>query len=120
MLRNKIVHFKKIYKFDFDHFLIKCIVFGLVVITIKDRTFNLYLIKIDKPLLNFWTEKCFQTRAKGSLQRVIGHWTLQMCVYRFEKWTKEMIFFECSKYRSNAAVTSFRKVHFLQYNFTFL
>ena len=31
MLRNKIVRFKKIYKFYFDHFLIKCTVFVLNV-----------------------------------------------------------------------------------------
>ena len=31
MLRNKIVRFKKIYKFYFDHFFIKCTVFVLIV-----------------------------------------------------------------------------------------
>ena len=31
MLTDKIVRFKKIYKFDFDHFLIKCTVFVLIV-----------------------------------------------------------------------------------------
>ena len=31
MLRNKIVRFKKIYNFDFDHFFIKCTVFVLIV-----------------------------------------------------------------------------------------
>ena len=46
MLRNKIVHFKKIYKFDSHHFLIKCIVFGLVVInTTKDKKFD-FLVKL--------------------------------------------------------------------------
>ena len=41
MLRNKNVRFKKIYKFYFDHFLIKCTVFVLIVInTIKNQKFN--------------------------------------------------------------------------------
>ena len=31
MFRNKIVRFKKIYKFYFDHFLIKCTVFVLIL-----------------------------------------------------------------------------------------
>ena len=41
MLKNRIVRFKKIYKFYFDHFLIKCIVFVIIVInTIKNQKFN--------------------------------------------------------------------------------
>ena len=41
MLRNKIVRFKQIYKFYFDHFLINCTVFVLIVInTIKNQKFN--------------------------------------------------------------------------------
>ena len=41
MLGSKIVHFKEIYKFDFDHFLIKCTVFVLIEInTIKNQKFN--------------------------------------------------------------------------------
>ena len=46
MLRNKIVRFQKIYKFYFDHFLIKCTVFVLIVInTIKNQKFN-FLAKL--------------------------------------------------------------------------
>ena len=41
MLRNKIVRFKKIYKFYFDHFLIKCTVFILILKNvIKNQKFN--------------------------------------------------------------------------------
>ena len=41
MLRNKIVRFKKIYKFYFDHFLIKCKVFVLdVKNVIKNQKLN--------------------------------------------------------------------------------
>ena len=41
ILRNKIVRFKKIYKFYFDHFLIKCTVFVLIVKNvIKNQKFN--------------------------------------------------------------------------------
>ena len=41
MLRRKIVHLKKIYKFDFDHFLIKRTVFVLIVKNvIKNQKFN--------------------------------------------------------------------------------
>ena len=41
MLRNKIIHFKKIYKFSFDHFFIKCTVFVLnVKNVIKNQKFN--------------------------------------------------------------------------------
>ena len=41
MLRSKIVHLKKNYNFDFDHFLIKCTVFVIIVInTIKNQKFN--------------------------------------------------------------------------------
>ena len=40
-LRNKIVRFNKIYKFYFDHFLIKYTVFVLIVInTIKNKKFD--------------------------------------------------------------------------------
>ena len=38
MLRSKIVNLKQIYKFYFDHFLIKCTVFVIIVInTIKNQ-----------------------------------------------------------------------------------
>ena len=41
MLKNKIVRFKKIYKFYFDHFLMKCTVFVLIVKNvIKNQKFN--------------------------------------------------------------------------------
>ena len=41
MLRSKIVHLKKIYNFDFDHFLIKLTVFVLIVKNvIKNKKFN--------------------------------------------------------------------------------
>ena len=41
MLRRKIVHLKKIYNFDFDHFLIKQTVFVLIVKNvIKNQNFN--------------------------------------------------------------------------------
>ena len=41
MLRSKIVHLKKIYNFDFDHFLIKRTVFILIVKNvIKNQKFN--------------------------------------------------------------------------------
>ena len=41
MLRNTIIRFKKIYKFYFDHFLIKCTVFVLnVTNVIKSQKFN--------------------------------------------------------------------------------
>ena len=41
MLRRKIVHLKKIYNFDFDHFLIKRTVFVLIVKNvIKNQKFN--------------------------------------------------------------------------------
>ena len=41
VLRSKIVHLKKIYNFDFDHFLIKCTVFVLIVKNvIKNQKFN--------------------------------------------------------------------------------
>ena len=41
MLRNKIIRFKKIYKFYFDHFLTKCTVFVLIVKNvIKNQKFN--------------------------------------------------------------------------------
>ena len=40
-VKNEIVRFKKIYKFDFDHFLIKCTVFVLIVkIVIQNQKFN--------------------------------------------------------------------------------
>ena len=41
MLTSKIVHLKKIYNFDFDHFLIKRTVFVLIVKNvIKNQKFN--------------------------------------------------------------------------------
>ena len=41
MLRSKIVRFKKIYKFCYDHFWIKCTVFVLIVKNvIKNQKFN--------------------------------------------------------------------------------
>ena len=41
MLRNKIVRFKQIYKFNFDHFLIKQTVFVLIEENvIKNQKFN--------------------------------------------------------------------------------
>ena len=41
MLRSKIVHLKEIYNFDFDHFLIKCTLFFLIVKNvIKNQKFN--------------------------------------------------------------------------------
>ena len=41
MLKSKIVHLKKIYNFYFDHFLIKCTVFVLIVNNvIKNQKFN--------------------------------------------------------------------------------
>ena len=41
MLRSKIVHLKKIYNFDFDHFFIKRTVFVLIVKNvIKNQKFN--------------------------------------------------------------------------------
>ena len=41
MLKSKIVHLKKIYNFDFDHFLIKRTVFVLIVKNvIKNQKFN--------------------------------------------------------------------------------
>ena len=41
MLKSKIVHLKKIYNFDFDHFFIKCTVFVLIVKNvIKNQKFN--------------------------------------------------------------------------------
>ena len=41
MLRRKIVHLKKIYNFDFNHFLIKRTVFVLIVKNvIKNQKFN--------------------------------------------------------------------------------
>ena len=41
MLKSKIVHLKKIYNFDFDHFLIKRTVFVLIVKNvIKNKKFN--------------------------------------------------------------------------------
>ena len=58
MLRNKIVRSKKIYKFDSNHFLIECIVFGLVVInTIKDQTFN-FLAKLYGMWKNVTNKSC--------------------------------------------------------------
>ena len=43
MLRNKIIRFKKIYEFYFDHFLIKRTVFGLIIInTIKNQKLNFF------------------------------------------------------------------------------
>ena len=41
MLKSKIVHLKKIYNFDFDHFLIKRTVFVLIVKSvIQNKKFN--------------------------------------------------------------------------------
>ena len=41
MLKSKIVHLKKIYTFDFDHFLIKRTVFVLIVKNvIQNQKFN--------------------------------------------------------------------------------
>ena len=41
MLKNKIVRIEKIYKFYFDHFLIKCTVFvSIVKNVIKNQKFN--------------------------------------------------------------------------------
>ena len=41
MLRSKIIHLKKIYNFDFDHFLIKRTVFILIAKNvIKNKKFN--------------------------------------------------------------------------------
>ena len=41
MLRSKILHLKKIYNFDFDHFLIKRTVFVLIVKNVnKNQKFN--------------------------------------------------------------------------------
>ena len=40
MLRSKIVHLKKIYNFDFDHFLIKRTVFVLIVKNVKKSIFR--------------------------------------------------------------------------------
>ena len=48
MLKSKIIHLKKIYNFDFDHFLIKRTVFVLIVKNvIKNQKFNFP----DKPFL---------------------------------------------------------------------
>ena len=55
MLRNKFIRFKKIYKFYFDHFLIKCTVFVLnVKNVIKNQKFNFLdkLCDIQKMLRN--------------------------------------------------------------------
>ena len=41
MLTSKIIHLKEIYNFDFDHFLIKCTVFVLIMKTvIKNQKLN--------------------------------------------------------------------------------
>ena len=48
MLQNKIVRFKNIYKSYFDHFLIKCTVFVIIVInTIKNQKFNFLVIHYE-------------------------------------------------------------------------
>ena len=42
MLKSKIIQLKEIYNFDFDHFLIKCSFFDVIVInTIKNQKFNI-------------------------------------------------------------------------------
>ena len=54
MLRNKIVRLKKIYKFDLEHFLIKCTVFVLIAInTIKNQKFY-YKFKFFDKLYGVW------------------------------------------------------------------
>ena len=56
MFISKIVHLKEIYNFDFDHFLVKCTVFVLIVKnTIKNQKFNL-LTK----LYGVWKNVCFK------------------------------------------------------------
>ena len=53
MLRNKIVNLKKIYKFYFDHFLIKCTVFVLIIkilLKIKNYIFSPNFIGCEKML----------------------------------------------------------------------
>ena len=57
MLRNKIIRFKKIYKFYFDHFLIKCAVF---VLNVKNVIKNQKLNFSDK-LCNI-QKKCWETK----------------------------------------------------------
>ena len=69
MLKSKIVRLKGIYNFDFDHFLIKCTIFVLIVInTIKNKKFNFpdKLCDIRK--------KCYQTKlfvSKRSINLVL-------------------------------------------------
>ena len=59
MLRSKIVHLKKIYNFDFDHFLIKRTVFVLIVKNvIKNQKFN-FLAKLYGMWKNFKNKSCF-------------------------------------------------------------
>ena len=53
MLKSKIVHLKEIYKFDFDHFLIKCTVFVLIMKNIfKNQKFIFPLKHCEKMLRN--------------------------------------------------------------------
>ena len=58
MLRNKIVRFKKIYNFDFDHFLIKCTVFVLILNNvIKNQKFN-FPDKLTIYVKNVYEQNC--------------------------------------------------------------
>ena len=58
MLRNKIVCFKKIYEFNFDHFLIKCTVFVIIVKNvIKNQKFY-FLAKLYGVWKNFRNKSC--------------------------------------------------------------
>ena len=56
MLKNKIVRFKKIYKFYFDHLLIKCTIFVLIMKNvIKNQKYN-SLVKLNSRKLKFFGE----------------------------------------------------------------
>ena len=62
MLRNKIVRFKKSYKFYFDHFLIKCTVFVLnVKNVIKNQKFN-FSDKLCDVQKKCWGTKLFVSK----------------------------------------------------------
>ena len=78
MLKDKIVRFEKIYKFYFDHFLIKCTVFVLIVKNVygkssakhEYRDENVFL-KVDRTLSKLIT--LFKSRSSDIVLLKLGN-----------------------------------------------
>ena len=78
MLRNKVVRFKKIYKLYFEHFLIKCTVFVLIVKNvIKNQKFNFQVKLCDivrfKTICKFYFDHLFKSKSSDIVLLKLGN-----------------------------------------------